>query len=206
MASLKEKNEIPLAVVTLLNAVLIYFFINGIKLDFGKLNEILSFWQTGALALLLAIATNVINHLFPRKAKDTLVYLRKFSAPGHRAFSCYSGADPRIDMSSLKNYLGVDDLSSMLPQEQNSIWYKMLKSCQSKPEVEQAHKNWLLFRDMNSLIIVFVILAIIASCVFDPLGHGVYIQVLFLIELLLVWIAARNAGVSFVQNVVAVTV
>jgi hypothetical protein len=53
------------------------------------------------------IVTSVTNGLLSANMKARLVFLRwMYALPGHRAFSKYALADPRIDLARLKKSLG----------------------------------------------------------------------------------------------------
>lgn len=203
MKSLKSKNEPALAAITLLNGILLFYFIQGRELNISQIEQTLGLWETGFLALILAIFTNVLVHLVGREMKDTFVYLRRRAAPAHRIFSKYYKKDPRIDEDKLKKLLDEDNLSSIEARKQNSAWYQIFKELNDIPEILQSHGRWLLFRDMNFLISVFLGVFLVMIYYLNSVNNYVYFWVL-IIELILVNLAARSAGITFVQNVVAI--
>jgi hypothetical protein len=135
--------------------------------------------------------------------KARIVFLRWHHAlPGHRAFSRLAARDPRVNTAKLKSLL-----RGALPEDpaaQNSTWYKFYKTVEHKPSVTDAHKTFLLLRDYTSLSFLFFLIFGIAGLFLIPDSNVAiwYISILFF-QLLIVLIAARNAGTRMVTNVLA---
>jgi len=140
--------------------------------------------------------------LFSSDAKAVLVFWRLTETlPGHRAFSVYAQKDSRIDLTALRKNIGAFPESA---REQNTKWYKLYKKVESDVAVAQAHRHYLLFRDLAaislllapvSLLLLYFSGASMASC-------GIALAVLG-VQYAATAVAARNNGVRFVTNVLA---
>ena len=133
--------------------------------------------------------------------KYKLVF-RKLShpLPASRAFTEIAHQDPRIDPAKLRLLL-----SNSLPQdteEQNTTWYGFYKKFSSKEQVFDAHKSFLLTRDLAALSFVSIPLSIASYLLWGAPLKGMVIHLAFLsLALLLISIACQNYGNRFVGNV-----
>lgn len=163
--------------------------------------------QLGIGRVLATTLTPVLVLLFvnavPHDIKSMLVYWRPRGVlPGSEAFTKHGPADPRIDMSALKNNVGALPTD---PAAQNSMWYQLYKQVASETEVSDAHKLFLMYRDMAvmSLPMIVLVPVFINSTTTSPealwLAAG-----LFLIQYALTALSARWSGIRFVCNVLAV--
>lgn len=156
------------------------------------------------LATLMPVAALLLAALIPADVKATLVYWRiKDTLPGHRAFSKHAPSDSRIDLESLRKNVGAFPSE---PREQNTVWYRLYKKVASDAAVEGGHKGYLLFRDLAAISIVLTLAAPIGVYLFLDGGirTALLAGVLMLVQYLLAAIAARNSGVRFVTNVLAI--
>ena len=155
------------------------------------------------LATLMPVAALLLAALIPAEWTATLVYWRiKDTLPGHRAFSKHAPSDPRIDLESLRKNVGAFPSD---PREQNTVWYRLYKKVTSDAAVEGGHKGYLLFRDLAAISIVLTPAAPIGVYLLDGgIRAALLAGVLMLIQYLLAAIAARNSGVRFVTNVLAI--
>jgi len=156
-----------------------------------------------SLTVLLPIPVLILSSLISANHKAILVFWRfRNPLPGSRVFSVHAPADHRIDLAKLKKNVGrfpVDE------RDQNSKWYGLYKQVDSDPSVADSHKNYLLFRDIAamSLLLVPTLPAVMYFSGAD--WSGILIcTAWFLGQYLLTSIAARTAGIRFVQNVLAV--
>jgi hypothetical protein len=135
--------------------------------------------------------------------KNRLVFLRwKFALPGHRAFSHYAIADPRIDPSNLPRLCG-----GAVPIEstaQNSVWYRIYKTVENDPAVRQVHRDFLLLRDYTGIsTLLLLCYGPIGIYAIPALKIGLtYISIL-LLQYIFVRQAASNYGIEFVTTVLA---
>jgi hypothetical protein len=154
------------------------------------------------LGLVILIAT-VINGQLSAEAKARIVFLRWRNAlPGHRAFSQLAAKDSRIDLGRLKKACGnklPDD-----PADQNSVWYRLYKSVENKPSVEQAQRDFLLMRDYAGLAAICITIFGLAAIVeIQSLRVSLLYVAGLVVQFLLVRQAAANYGTRFVTTVMA---
>jgi integral membrane sensor domain MASE1 len=105
-------------------------------------------------------------------------------------------------MNSLTTHIG--ELPTD-PKKQNAKWYSLYKMVESLPEVEEAQKNFLMYRDMAVLSFPFIAFAPLvlyfAGATSTPLWFG---SGLFACQFLLTALSARWSGIRFVTNVLAI--
>lgn len=165
------------------------------------------FWQRlsakdGLLALCFPLATLVLNGVLGDLGKARLVFWRwRNPLPGCRAFSVIMVADPRIDAARLRSRLS--PLPSE-PKEQNAAWYHFYKAHADKQIIWEAHRAYLLTRDMAALAAVLAVSFSIGGFI---AATGWKLATLYSVALVgqyvLVATSARNYGNRFVANVLA---
>jgi uncharacterized membrane protein YtjA (UPF0391 family) len=151
----------------------------------------------------LPVAVLLLVNVLPHEVKSTLVFWRMSDAlPGCRAFTRYGPRDHRIDMVALKKKVGVLPTE---PAEQNAEWYKLYKEVAFDPAVHDAHRQFLMYRDMASLSLPLIAL-VPAVLSFTGVSHSHLwlAAALFAVQYLLTALSARWSGVRFVCNVLAV--
>lgn len=157
----------------------------------------------GVFVSALPVLVLVLSALLPANVKASLVYWKGREAlPGHEAFSRHAVADPRIDIAELEKAVGVLPSSGA---EQNAVWYGLYRRVDTDVTVVEAHRAYLLFRDMAAISVLLVVLlpfglyASGASLMACLVGAA-----LFFVQYALTAVAARNSGIRFVTNVLAV--
>jgi hypothetical protein len=158
--------------------------------------------KDGIIAVLLPLLTIILSGLFSDTAKARLVFWHwRHPLPGCRVFTELIQSDPRIDVPALRKKHGD------FPQEahaQNALWYRLYKEHSSSIVISEAHRIYLLTRDMATLSAVFVVLF---SIVIGLDSVGWKIAVLYsgalVAQYLMIATAARNYGIRFVLNVIA---
>jgi hypothetical protein len=200
---LKDQNRWQLWLIIAVNAVVFYGACQWETFELSGLKAALA----GAANLLpvgLAIVvTTVANGLLSSPMKDRLVFLRWHQVlPGHRAFSVYAKADPRIDFTRLQRACG--NKIPTEPKDENSLWYRFYLELQDVPAVQQVHRDFLLLRDYTGLAALFLIgLGVAALFLVAPWKvFGVYFGIL-LLQLIVARHAAATYGVRFVCTVLA---
>ncbi len=156
----------------------------------------------GSLTTLLPIPALLLSSLISANAKAILVFWRiKYPLPGSRAFSVHAPADHRIDLEKLKKHVGEFPVDE---RDQNSKWYGLYKQVDADPSVADSHKNYLLFRDIATMSIILS-LAVPVAMYFNGIDLTRILICVgwFLGQYLISAFAARNAGIRFVQNVLA---
>ena len=165
-----------------------------------------SFWhritaKDGIVAAGIPLLAIVLSGVFSDQNKARLVFWRwRHPLPGCRVFTQLIETDPRINVPALKNRLGAFPRA---PQAQNALWYQLYKARQKAVTVFQAHRVYLLTRDMATVSAAFVVLFPIGLIANHGLGERtsiLYVAALAL-QYLLTATAARNYGNRFVLNV-----
>lgn len=202
--SLKDENRWQLWIVIAVNS-LIFFSVaaqaRAVGLD-GLLSLVGEPEKVLPVGFAVVIAT-VLNGLLSADAKVGVVFLRwKNALPGHRAFSRYAKADPRIDLVALRKTIGTE--FPVNPVDQNRVWYRIYKAVEAEPAVSQVHRDFLLLRDYTGLCVVLIIFYG---------GVGFYIMnftkpfALYLLFLTMQYVVVRQAasryGVRIVKSVLA---
>lgn len=155
------------------------------------------------LALVMAPVIALIGTgLLSATTKASLVFWRfRHVLPGHRAFSHWAKTDPRVDVDKLKQKLGE------LPREptkQNTTWYALFKQHEASPTVSEAHRNFLLARDLAAVALLFGVFGGIALLVVQRnVKWSLLYSVAMALHYLVLAIVARNHGNALVCNVLA---
>jgi hypothetical protein len=202
---LKSKNAPYLWLFTGLNVTIFISVTVGRQLTYSSVERIWQWVATkdGLIAICVPLATIVMNGLLGDVAKARLVFWRWLNPlPGCRAFSELMSTDPRIDAGLLKaKYAPIPQD----PIEQNSLWYGLYKVHSKVVTVSEAHKLYLLTRDMTALSVLFAVMFPVSVLYVSVEAKRalLYCGILFT-QYLLLSMSARNYGNRFVLNVLAV--
>lgn len=152
-----------------------------------------------ALPILVLLLSALLSH----EAKARLVYWKiKNPLPGSQAFTKHAPRDARIDMMALKKNIGQLPTE---PREQNARWYTLYRAARVDPAVVDAHRVYLLFRDIAAISVLLLPTASAALWFAGSSVGGVLIAVAFFaVQYLLSAAAARNSGIRFICNVLAI--
>jgi hypothetical protein len=144
----------------------------------------------------------LLTSLLPSSVKAVLVFWRvRDVLPAHRAFSVHAPADPRVDLQRLRAAAG--DFPSD-PRDQNAVWYRLYRGVEAHPIVAEAHRYFLLFRDLAALSIVLVVIAPAALYAIGTAAVAIWWALgFFIVQYGTTAIAARHHGVRLVTNVLA---
>jgi len=155
--------------------------------------------STTVMPVLVLLIVNVLPH----DVKSLLVYWKRLGVlPGCEAFTKYGPGDPRIDMAALKKNVGALPTEST---EQNSKWYKLYKQVPNEPDVQEAHKLFLMYRDMAVLSLPLIALVPLSLSVAGASNSTLWLAAgLFVFQYLLTALSARWSGIRFVCNVLAI--
>ncbi|MEX6725797.1 hypothetical protein [Parapedomonas caeni] len=179
--------------------VILLFLVPGISSD-ASLSS-LAHWRL-LTTIIVPVGVLLLVNALPHKLKCMLVYWKPYGwLPGCEVFSKFASGDVRIDMKALAKHVG------KLPSgqnEQNARWYQLYKLVENEPEITEVHRNFLMYRDMATLSLPFIVLAPLslfwAGASVEAQWGGAAI---FLIQFLLTAISARWSGIRFVCNVLA---
>jgi hypothetical protein len=202
--NLKGKNATYLWSFVSVNIAVFLCLLVGKGLTESSLDH---FWQRvtmkdGIVIASVPIVALVLSGILGDVGKARLVFWRWTNPlPGCRVFSELLQTDSRIDVPALRSRLGEFPTE---PHAQNALWFKLYRSHSAAPRVLQAHRNYLLTRDMATVAAVFAVL--LATTVFvGPVSHniaGLYAFAL-LLQYFMIATAARNYGNRFVLNVLS---
>ena len=199
--SLKSLNMKWLVLLAAADVFFVLLFIapdllNGVTLTQIGFGRVLI---TTVMPVLVLLIVNVLPH----DLKSMLVYWKPLGVlPGCEAFTKYGPRDPRIDMAALKKNVGALPTEST---EQNSKWYKLYKLVPNEPEVQEAHKLFLMYRDMAVLSLPLVGLVPVSLNVAGASNSTLALAAgLFVVQYLVTALSARWSGIRFVCNVLAI--
>lgn len=159
-------------------------------------------WLRAAAAPAALGLVLLLTALVPADFKAVLVFWRLSDVlPGHRAFTEHAARDPRIDQDGLRKNVGAFPTA---PAEQNAKWYSLFKKVENEVMVAQAHGYYLLFRDLATLSLLITPVAAVAlwaaGAAWRTIGAALTIMA---VQYVAAALAARNHGVRFVSNVLA---
>jgi hypothetical protein len=199
--SLKSLNMKWLVLLAIADVLVALFFlapelVAGASLTQVGIGRVLT---TTVMPVVVLLIVNVLPH----DVKSMLVYWKPLGVlPGTEAFTKYGPADPRIDMAALKRNVGTLPTEA---NEQNSKWYKLFKLVGDEPEVAEAHKLFLMYRDMAVMSLALVALAPVALLGMGAASSAPWLAAgLFVIQYFVTALSARWSGVRFVSNVLAI--
>ena len=205
MEELKSKNIIALTAIYGGVFVLLASVHWGAEKAFEISNQLL---QNGLVGMVITAFAGTLSNFLPNTAKYALVYFRfRHALPGHR-WKIICKNDPRISFERLEQRWPELFTEEMDLHSHNSFWYSEIYwPLRNAPEVLQAHKSFLLYRDAAAGLFVLLI-ALLVSCVlasrFPVPSLGGWSFLLLVSILLVLRQAAWQSGHRLVANAVAV--
>jgi len=201
--SLKEQNRWQIAIVVVVNSLFLYGVVQANAIELDGFRSIFSDAQKLVPVGCAVVIATVLNGILNADAKARLVFLRWYDAlPGHRAFSEYASADPRIDLAALTKMQGF--VFPVDPRDQNRAWYRIYKTVENEPAVVQVHRDFLLLRDYTGLSALFIVFYGAAGLYAIP---STKISAIYLLLLILQYCVVRQAashyGIRLVTTVLA---
>lgn len=202
---LKAQNAWPLAAMyvgTLLLVAVVHWGVEEVFKFSIKLGE-----QVLVVATITAFG-GVLSNFLPNHLKHPLVYWRfRNVLSGHRCRSICE-KDSRLLIGDLERKWPKLFLNEMKEDEQNAYWYKEIyRPVRNAPEVLQAHRSFLLFRDAGAGLF----LLLLGLLLWKAVGEAVPVQSISLWSaailagaFVFVSQAARESGNRMVANAVAV--
>lgn len=201
--SLKDQNRWQLWLILAANSLFLYGIsksnairVDGLRALFGNAHSLLP------VGFALTVTT-VLNGVLSVQTKNRLVFLRwNCALPGHRAFSRYAKADPRIDPSDLAQLC--DGPVPIESADQNRVWYRIYKTVENDPAVRQVHRDFLLLRDYTGISALFMMCyGIIGFYAIPSSRIGLLYVLILFAQYMVVRQAACNYGIEFVTTVLA---
>lgn len=158
-------------------------------------------WRLLTTVVIPVVVLLVVNVL-SNKMKCVLVYWKRYGwLPGCEVFTKYGLDDPRIDMDALRRNAGPLPTN---PGKQNALWYRLYKQVENQPEISEAQRNFLMYRDMAVWSLPFILLApvILYLAGASPLAQWLSAG-LFVVQYVLTAVSSRHSGIRFVTSVLA---
>ena len=201
--NLKEGNKPLLAVYLGAHGFALALAILGWPSSIERLKAIAgSDWGKAIVPLLITLVVTFMNRMGKDSVKLALVFWRvKHALPGCRAFSDLAIGDPRIDLGRLKQAVGGKFPTD--PEEQNKVWYGLYQQVRDSGSIEDAHKEYLLFRDIIWLTVPATSLCLAFLLYVRHFKIGAFYLLACLGIYLLARFAATLAANSFVRSVMA---
>ena len=201
--SLKQGNLVPLTGFLLFN-ILVFMVVLSDPFDAASLGEVVGRFEIsdGLILALLPIAALIADGLLPEPVRSVLVFWRvRNPLPGAFAFSRLAVKDPRVDLEILRRRYGRLDVE---PSRQNLLWYRIYKKYEHQASVREAHRRFLLTRDMTVIAAIlsvsFPLLALATNSGSSrSLGYALFL----LSQYLVLSRSARTHGARLVCNVLA---
>ncbi|MCD5327539.1 hypothetical protein ACFFU8_11455 [Chromobacterium piscinae] len=207
MKSLKDENKLQLSIL-IGTPILITL---AIQLGYQKVIDILNAGKLIGLTLIATTILTMVANLIPQAIKHKLVFLRiRDELPGCRCHVICK-KDNRLDFNAI-NAKWPSIFSDSTPKsKRNSLWYhEIYRKVRDRPQVESSHKNFLLYRDATSgmLIIFIASLACYWSNYKFPLLGSIELPALFIqaIILIIAIVSAQNSGNRMVVNAIVESV
>ena len=204
-SDLKTQNAVPLTAIYIVTLFLLVLVQWGIDEAF-VFSELLL--QQTYITAVITVLGAVLSNILPNTVKHILVFYRfRNVLPGHRCKEI-CGKDPRLSMENLKykwpDLFGRDTEESA----QNAYWYEEIYSpVKNTPEVLQAHRNFLLYRDavsgLSILMIGLLVWQSLATLVSMP-SISPWSLLLLVGLIILLAQAGRQSGIRMVTNSAAV--
>ena len=203
MATLKKKNRKILVGYILINVILFSLFSNNFIIDTSQISKLLDNPLNPSLisVLLLFALSIIIEGVFSSKLKAIIIFHRiKYPLPGCRSFTKIASSDERINISKLKEIY-----NDQLPSEsvaQNSEWYKIYQIHKDDEIIQEAHKAFLLTRDLLAITIILFVLSIIFHLFVGTTSTNIiYSCLLYILLIVALKQAAYNYGNRFTADV-----
>ncbi len=205
MPTLKKENNTPLVVALLFHAIFFWAVLTG-NWEFASqewvqiVNKILA---NSLVAAALGVIAFLLQGLLHSDLKARIVFgrLRGNPYPAAQAFSIWLNRDPRINPKVIK------ERHHPLPEnpnEQNTLWYSFLKKHESSSTVEDAHRRFLLARDLATNFLLFGFPAsIIVWWGKSPIWSKALFDGATILVIVLTIVVARNHGFRLVTSVLA---
>jgi len=201
----KDSNRKWLIFYMILHAVLFALFAAIVNPSFQEINSFLSKLKSpyGIFPLLFFPLSVIFVGLIHSNRKAVLVFWRrKNPLPGCRAFSEIAPNDPRINMDTI-NEMYPEGLPED-PQDQNAAWYKLYHQHKNKPTVYDAHRFFLLTRDLAALTFVLIPFCVVAHLFWSSSVATIGYHLLTLVVIsTLICLSAQNYGKRLIENVFA---
>lgn len=199
--SLKSLNMKWLVMLASLDVLIVLVFVAPEFLKDASWNTVAV--MRGMVTALLPVIVLLLTGMLSHETKAKLVYWKlKNPYPGCEAFTRHGPGDARIDMVALKKNVG--ELPTN-PSEQNKKWFKLYKMVGDDRSVIEAHKLYLMYRDMAAMSVPLIALVPVGLYLLNAPPSVLWMTTAFFAaQFLLTCFGARNSGTRFVCNVLSI--
>lgn len=206
---LRQRNRPQLITFAIANAALLGIIELGLHRFSSLVDQITKGdWATlgnvVATPAVAALILGLISWAIPAEWKEVLTFWRigDRRLPSSMAFSRIAGSDPRIDALKLSQQIGKFPSE---PAKQTALWYSIYRRHTLEPAVEDAHRAYLLYREMIGVIGTALVAVLLMGLIFQiPWRLTASSSFLLLFEYLIVMLSGRHAGEHLVANVLAI--
>lgn len=202
---LKAQNARPLAAIYFGTLLLVAFVHWGVEETFAVSIQL---GQQALVVTTITVFGGLLSNILPNYLKHSLVYWRfRNVLSGHRCRRICK-KDPRLLPSDLERKWPMLFLRDMRESEQNSFWYREIyRPVRNDPEVVQAHRSFLLFRDsatgLSVLLLGLLLWKAVGEVVSIP-SLNIWSLGTLLAVVVVLCLAARQCGDRMVTNATAV--
>lgn len=199
--ALKVKNYPLIAGFSFGNVWLLHAILFGRAPDLGWMRDLSVAVPSGVAATIFGVA---MNEVIRGEFKAGLLFMRWTNPlPGTRAFTELAPGDPRIDLTVLTKRFGKPDLPTT-PEEQNKLWYRIMKANEWRPSIAYAHQYYLLMRDLTFVTGILAVATLIVLALTRQ-ASGIWLVSMGFIaaELVLSVRVGRSLANEFVCNALA---
>jgi hypothetical protein len=199
--SVKSHNIKWLVLLAVLDIVVVLLFLAPELIEGATLSGLVAMRSLGTT--LLPVVVLLLTGLLPPEVKAMLVFWKVSNPlPGCEAFTKHGLADPRIDIAALKKNVGALPTD---PAEQNARWYKLYRMVADDRAVSEAHKLYLMYRDMAAMSLPLIVLVPLGLRLAGASASTSWIAAaLFAFQFLACALGARHNGIRLVCSVLAV--
>lgn len=196
--------NLPLITAFVILNYIAFAYVNDLPWQFFKevkiSNEVLIF-QNPLIAVGIHLSILILCFVIPVNIKNVIIFWRfKNPLPGCRVFTDLICKDHRIDIKELENKYGKLPIES---REQNTLWYKIYKERQNEEIILSSHGKWLLFREITTIALIFIILLSPMSLLISFDKSSTIYLMLLIAQYLILRQATVNAAERFTCNVLA---
>ncbi|GAW97076.1 MULTISPECIES: hypothetical protein [Colwellia] len=201
--NLKKENNTP--IFSILAAALL--LCAGFQLGFDRLPDLTEALVAGTASTIFSAVLVMLTNLLSHNIKHKIIFTRFTNEMPACRINKLCRKDSRIDYQAAKERWSKVFDSATPAFERNSLWYRHIyKPVKDTNEVRQAHRSFLLYRDVFSGLVMLFITAFVWHLLGDPELIGEIVPEVFWVLGIfsaLSLIAARNSGNRFVVNAVA---
>lgn len=194
-----------------------------ILLETGLIHEIVSpmqadnIWMaisklftSSVLSSILYIFVFIFDSIISGECKDKIVWMHK-NLPGRRIFteirenskdSRFTSEDAKIAYADVYQRIDNEKDTKKKADIQNDKWYQLYQKYEDEAQVSTVHRDYLLCRDM-SLMMIWILVGYFVLSWYLRQVLSWKLMLTFLVEFIIIWIAARIKGERFVYNVIA---